>query len=157
MATLYDWLESTMLSTWVRETPWGFPGGLVVHVWALAFICGVSVVLALSVFGITPRVLPGLLPRFLPLLWPALTVSLLSGLLLLMTYPEQVLTSPVFYFKLVCIGLAISLAMSLRRGLAARAPQAEAPYPRADKLRAAALLLAWFLALASGRLLYYTY
>ena len=157
MSSLYNWLESTVLGTWVREAPWGFPGGLVVHVWALAFICGLSVVLALGVFGVAPRLLPGLLPRFLPLLWPTLGISLLSGLLLLMTYPEQVLTSYVFHFKLVCIAAAIGLAVSLQRRLAALGLPLDAPAPRPEKFRAAGLLLAWFLALASGRLLYYTY
>lgn len=157
MSSLYDWLENTTLGTWIREAPWGFPGGLVVHVWALAFICGLSVVLALAVFGLAPRMLPALLPRFLPLLWSALCISLLSGLLLLMTYPEQVLTSPVFYTKLVCIAAAVSLAVSLQRRLTLTATSAGTSATRPDKLRAAGLLLAWFVTLATGRLLYYTY
>lgn len=154
MPSLYDWLESTAIGTWMREAPWAFPGALVVHVWALAFICGSSVILALAVFGIAPGILPALLPRFQPLLWPAFGISLVSGLLLLMTYPDQVLTSPVFYSKLVCIALALGLAVSLQRRLAAANARALA---RIDQLRAAGLLAAWFLALALGRLLYYTY
>ncbi|MGV3592917.1 MAG: hypothetical protein ACO1PZ_14610 [Gammaproteobacteria bacterium] len=159
MPPLYDWLESTAPGTWMREAPWAFPGALVVHVWALAFICGSSVVLALAVFGIAPRLLPALLSRFQQLLWPAFVISLISGLLLLMTYPGQVLASPVFYSKLVCIALALSLAVSLTRRLGAAAARNSTAIAiaRADKLRAAGLLAAWFVALALGRLLYYTY
>lgn len=140
----------------MREATWSFPGSLIVHVWALAFICGLSLCLALAVFGVAPRLLPGLVTRFMAFIGGALLVSLGSGLLLLLTYPDQVLTSPVFYSKLVIIAIALALAIDLhrRRGQLATST---GPIPLALKLRAAALMLAWFLAIVTGRLLYYTY
>ena len=159
MSPLYDWLESTALGTWMREATWAFPGTLIVHVWALAFIFGSSVVLALAVWGKAPALLPALLRPFQRLLWPAFGINLISGLLLLMTYPEQVLTSPVFHLKLVCIALALGLAMSLQRRLATADAGSGTVVAIAgiDKMRAAGLLATWLLALALGRLLYYTY
>lgn len=157
LETLFTWLESTSPATWMREATWAFPGALIVHVWSLAFICGISLALVLGLFGVAPRLLPGLRTRFMPLVWGALSVSLLSGLLLLMTYPDQVLTSPVFYSKLILIAVAVALALDLKRRCAPLAFPASAPLALPLKLRAAGLLLAWFLAIVTGRLLYYTY
>ena len=89
--TLYDWIESTAISTWVRESPWGFPGSLIVHVWSMAFIGGISLLVAFGVLGLAPRLLPTLLDKYLPVTWSALCVSLLSGLVLMATYPDKVL------------------------------------------------------------------
>lgn len=153
----YDWIEATAVATWMRESTWAFPGSLIVHGWALAFVCGISLLLALAVFGRAPRLLPPLLPRFLPLIGIAMTFSLGSGLLLLMTYPEQVLTSAVFFLKLGSIAVAVALAVSLQRKCAELYLPYPVSFPLNLKLRAAGMLLAWFVALAAGRLLYYTY
>lgn len=155
-AALVTWLESTALSTWVREAPWGFPIGLILHVWSLGFICGISLLLALAVFGRAPGLLPPLLPRFQPLVWSAFSISLASGLLLLLTYPDKVLTSKVFFMKLGFIAVALGCAVSLQRRLVG----IEAPYTNFApglKWRAGGLLFFLFLAIVTGRLLYYTY
>jgi hypothetical protein len=154
---LFTWIENTAVGTWVRESPWGFPGSLVVHVWSMAFVGGISLLLALGVFGPARPLLQPLLPRYLPLTWTAFAVSLLSGLVLMATYPEQVLSNTLFYFKMCCIAVALSLAGSLQRRCAALPLPYAAPFPPALKVRAALILLAWFSAIVTGRLLYYTY
>lgn len=154
---LFTWLENTPIGIWVRESAWGFPIGLILHVWSMAFVVGISLLLALSVFGLAPRLLPTLLAKYLPVTWTALGVSLASGVLLLSTYPATVLTSEVFYLKMLIIAAALSLAVSLQRRCAALPTPRETPMPLALKLRAAGILLAWFSTIVTGRLLYYTY
>lgn len=156
--SFYDWIESTAVGTWVRESPWGFPGSLIVHVWSMAFIGGISFLVALAVFGRAPRVLPALLDKYLPVTWTAFGISLLSGLVLMATYPDKVLSNGVFWLKLVFIAIALTLVTSLQRRCAALpATETGRPIPARLKLRAALILLAWFCAIVTGRLLYYTY
>lgn len=154
---LYDWIESTAVGTWVRESPWGFPGSLIVHVWALAFTGGISLLVALGVFGIAPRLLPALLDKYLPVTWTAFGISLGSGIVLLATYPDKVLGNGVFWLKLVFIAAALALVTSLQRRCVALPLIDGAAFPLAVKVRAALVLLAWFCAIVTGRLLYYTY
>ena len=155
--SFYDWIESTAVGTWVRESPWGFPGGLIVHVWSMAFIGGMSLLVALAIFGRAPRLLPALLGRYLPVTWSAFGISLLSGLVLMATYPDKVLGNVVFWLKLVFIAMALALVTSVQRRCMALSSIDAAPFPAALKLRAALILLAWFCAIITGRLLYYTY
>jgi hypothetical protein len=155
--SLYTWIETSWVGVWVRESPWGFPGSLVVHAWSMAFVGGISVLLALGIFGLAPRILHPLLDRYLPVTWAAFVVSLLSGLVLLATYPDMVLANPVFYVKMVFIAAALSLAAALKRRCAALPAPYEGSYPGTYKVHAALILVAWFGAIASGRLLYYTY
>ncbi len=152
--SLFNWLETSPVGVLMRESPWGFPIGLIVHVWSMAFVSGISLLLALSIFGVVPRVRAPLLEKYLPVTWTAICVSLASGVMLLFTYPDMVLTSPVFYTKMVLIIVALSLAVSLQRKCVALA---EMPAPFVLKLQAAGILLAWFCTIVTGRLLYYTY
>lgn len=155
--SLYTWIESTPVGIWVRESAWGFPIGLILHVWSMAFVVGMSLLMVFSVFGLAPRVLPSLLGKYLPLTWTAFCISLMSGVLLLCTYPETVLTSKVFWLKMIFVAVALSLTVALKRKCAALSISNETPLPLAVKLHAATIFLVWFCTIVTGRLLYYTY
>jgi hypothetical protein len=76
---------------------------------------------------------------------------------LLLAYPAKALTNEVFYLKLVLIGVALTLDLSVANQCKNLSPQHEAVLPAKLRLRAAGILLAWFGAIAAGRLLAYTY
>jgi hypothetical protein len=164
---LFAWIEGTPVALWVRESLWGFPFSLVLHAWSMALLVGISVVLAASALGLAPRVLLPLAAKSKPILWAAFLVSLISGLLLLSAYPAKALTNEVFYLKLVFIGVAMTLALSLvnqcnrlraEHGAQGGGPQVRGPpFPVPVRLRGAGILLAWFGVIAAGRLLAYTY
>jgi len=141
----FAWFENTALSLWVRESPPVFPALLIAHVLGMGVIVGVNVLLA---WRVSRRELqPGEIATFVPLVWLAFTASLISGALLLAAYPAKALTNPVFYLKLALIALGFALFGALRRR-----PRV-AHWPLAS---AAALLLVWFAAITTGRLLAYT-
>jgi hypothetical protein len=158
---LFAWIERTPVALWVRESLWGFPISIIIHAWAMAVLVGISLLIGLSAVGVAPRVLLPLAEKSKPIIWGAFVVSLISGLLLLSAYPAKALTNEVFYLKLAFIAVAMTLDVSVvnrcKSLLAANAPPAPVPFPASVRLRAAGILLAWFGAIASGRLLAYTY
>jgi hypothetical protein len=154
---LFAWIENTPIALWVRGSLWGFPISLILHAWAMAALVGISLLLALSALGVAPRLLLPLAERSKPFIWAAFLLSLISGVLLLSAYPAKALTNEVFYLKLVFVGVALTLALSLVNRCKALSPQHAAALPAKLRLRAAGILLAWFGAIAAGRLLAYTY
>jgi hypothetical protein len=155
--TLFAWIERTPIALWVRESIWGFPISLILHAWGMALLVGISLLLALGALGVAPRLLLPLAEKSKPFIWAAFLLSLISGILLLSAYPAKALTNEVFYLKLAFIGVAMTLALSLVNACEDLSPQREAASRTKLRLRAAGILLAWFGAIAAGRLLAYTY
>jgi hypothetical protein len=154
---LFAWIERTPVALWVRESIWGFPISLILHAWAMAVLVGISLLLALSALGVAPRLLLPLAEKSKPVIWAAFFVSSISGVLLLSAYPAKALTNEVFYLKLVFVGVALTLVLSVINQCKRLAPEHVTALPAKLRLRAAGILLAWFGTIASGRLLAYTY
>src|SRR5690606_32115006 len=116
-----------------------------------------SLLVALSVLGLAPRLLGPLLGHARRVIWFAFTFSLASGIFLISAYPEQPLTSPVFFSKMSLIALALFLLFSILRHPAVQPPRDEGKLPATLRWRAAGILLCWFATISTGKLLYYTY
>jgi len=163
MNAIFLWLEATRLSTWVRESTsvFAFPTILSVHAIGMGLAVGVNAAIALRLLGRAPRVPPQDLLRFAPVMWIGVWLNTASGLLLLIGYPTKALTNPVFYMKLLLIGLGMGLYIAMSR-LLCRVPQDPADtWPRLDADRTArflgwASLTCWAGAITTGRLLAYT-
>jgi hypothetical protein len=153
MLPFFAWLESTAVSTWVREDPslFAFPGILSAHTIGMALIVGIGVAIDLRILGVAPRVPIVEMKRFYGPMWLGLWLNVASGLMLLVGYPTKALTNPVFYLKLTFIAAALMLLRSIRRSLG------DDPMPRRLRLLAGASLGCWAGAIAAGRLLAYTY
>jgi hypothetical protein len=150
----FAWVEGSALSIWLRESEslLAFPGVLTVHALGLAFAVGTSVAVDLRLLGFLPGVPLAAMARFLPVFWAGLAANVVSGVLLLIAYPTKALTNPIFLVKMLCIGGAVAILLVVRRAVLT-APQ---PGRRGTGLAVASLGL-WFGAIASGRLLAYTY
>lgn len=149
----FAWLESTAPSRWIVESPslFAFPGILAAHTIGLGLLAGLNAALDLRLLGAARQIPPGAFVRVLPVMWFGLWLNVITGLALLLAYPTKALTNPVFYLKLVLIGVALAI---LRRLLTViRAPHTIEPRTRA---LAAVSLGAWSAAIAAGRLLAYT-
>jgi hypothetical protein len=147
------WLETTALSTWVRESPslMAFPFILIVHAWGMGFLAGANAAVDLRILGFAPRVPLSAMTKFYPVMWFGFVINLISGLLLLIGYPTKALTNLDFYLKLACIALGMVLMLWLRSNVVRKQPGATT-----GKLAAALSLLMWATAVVSGRLLAYT-
>ena len=155
------WLESTALSTWVRESTsvWAFPAILSAHAIGMGLAAGVNAAIALRLLGFAPRVPPRELHRFAPVMWSGVWLNTASGLLLLIGYPTKALTNPVFYLKLSLIAVGMWLYVLMTRQLLSdgREDEPRVPMPGLNgRGYGAASLACWAGAVTTGRLLAYT-
>src|SRR5574341_2515086 len=156
------WVESTALSQWIIGSPsmFAFPGILVLHAIGMGFAVGISAVLDLRILGVARGIPMTEIRRFIPVLWLGFWLNAVSGVLLLIGYPTKALTNPVFYLKLLLIGVAMTLLMKISRVAFDASAQDPAPDPSSSlRLRrlAIASLVCWTGAITAGRLLAYTY
>ena len=155
-----SWLEQTAVSVWVREAPtlWAFPFVLFLHTLGLGIVAGFSVALNIWVLRFADRYpLPPLAPLF-SLAWTGFTVSLISGILLLIAFPTKALTDPVFYIKLVFIaGALVQLRQLQNYVMACGNSSSLLTISRRIRVGAGLSLALWAGAILTGRLLAYTY
>ena len=151
------WLESTALSQWVVSSPslLAFPGILSLHALGMGFAVGICLALDLRILGVAPGVQLAEMRRFVPIVWVAFWINAVSGGLLLIGYPTKALTNPVFYLKLLLIGVGLWLFSRIGRRVFHGADDA-AELPRLRTL-AIVSMVCWVGAITAGRFLAYTY
>jgi hypothetical protein len=156
------WLESTPLHEWVIGSPslFAFPGILALHAIGMGFAAGLAVAIDLRILGVARGVALSEMRRLLPVLWAGFWLNAASGILLLIGYPTKALTNPVFYLKLLLIGIGMAIVVRKGRVLRAEAlptdQDAAAASPRLRRM-AMVSLVCWAGAVTAGRLLAYTY
>jgi hypothetical protein len=151
---LFELIETSALSTWMRESDslLAFPGVLIVHTLGMALVVGVPAAVSLRLLGVAARVPPGGLKAFIPLAWLGFAMIAVSGVLLVIAYPAKALTNPIFYVKLALIGICCALLARMSRSL-----RAEVVELRRARRLAIVSLAGWMLTITAGRLLPYTY
>ena len=152
------WLESTALSQWVvgSDSMFAFPGILAMHAIGMGFAVGICLALDLRVLGVAPGVQIAEMRRFVPIVWVAFWINAISGVLLLIGYPTKALTNPVFYLKLLLIGVGLWLFSRIGRRVFNDAGDEGAKSPLVQRL-AIVSLVCWVGAITAGRFLAYTY
>src|SRR5262245_21640434 len=153
MQAFLVWLESTALSTWLRESEsvLVFPTILTVHTVSMGFLVGLSAAVDLRMLGFAPRVPLAEMKKFLPLAWISFWVSVITGINLVIAYPTKALTNPVFYVKLTLMAFALFVVRLItRRALAVPDFDAE-PVPRNLKALAVISIACWVLLIWAGR------
>jgi hypothetical protein len=153
------WLESTALSQWVTGSPsmFAFPGILTLHAIGMGFAVGICLALDLRVLGVAPGIQIAQLRRFVPILWAGFWVNAISGVLLLIAYPTKALTNPVFYFKLLLIGVGLVLFVRMGNQVFSEGGIPDADPPPSIRRLAVISLFCWVGAITAGRFLAYTY
>ena len=158
MDPLFVWIETSALSTVLRENPsiMAFPFILILHTVGLGFLVGANVAVNGRVLGLARGVPVLSMRRYYRVMWAGFWVNAFSGVLLLIAYPTKALTNPVFYLKLAMIAAALWMARAIRRH--AEAAPVAAGMPASQTLRALALagMACWLIAIFAGRFLAYT-
>jgi hypothetical protein len=158
MTPVLEWLESTWLSTTLRDSPnvFLYPTILAFHTLGLAFFVGISSAIALRILGVGRIVPLAPLKRFYPIMWIGFFFNAVSGLLLLIIEPTKFLTMVDFYVKLVVIAGAVycNRALYIRR-FRHPATVDPNPLPAGDRALAVTILVLWGAAITAGRLTAY--
>jgi len=156
MMALYEWLEATSLSTWVREgeTIWAFPTVLTLHTFGLGLLVGASAVMDLRLLGIGRRMPIAPLRSLFSLMWGGFWLNLVTGTMLFAADATKRGTSGLFLAKLLFVALGVATMVLIKRSVFDAPADPETAAPNV-KLQAFLSLIAWVAAIVAGRLLAY--
>jgi hypothetical protein len=154
----FNTIEQSEFSTWIRESPslFAFYFILLFHTVGLSLVVGANAVVDLRVLGVASSLPLKPLKRLFRIGWTGLAINVTSGILLLTAYPTKALTNPVFYFKLLFIGLAVVFMYRMKL-LFDDASLSESALITRGKTVAMLSLTFWVCAISAGRLLSETY
>ena len=152
------WIESTGLSTWIRESQslLGFPAILTLHAIGMGFLVGVNAAMDLRMLGFASGIPIASIESLTPVMRFGFWMNAISGMALLVASPNKHLTNPVFHVKLILIAIGLVLSWMIRKKFI-RVPSTPAGIPAKGRVMAGASLLVWAGAIVAGRLLYYTF
>ncbi len=150
------WLESSGLSTWVREgeTIWAFPAVLTLHTFGMGLLVGSSAVISLRLLGIGRQVAIAPLETLYSVMWSGFWLNLVTGSMLFAADATKRGTDPLFMVKLVFVAIGVWTIVLIRRHVF-ESPGGGVAAGGNEKMLAALSLAAWILAVTSGRLLAY--
>jgi uncharacterized protein DUF6644 len=155
-----EWLESTWLATVIKESPYGFPIVVGIHIIGLVFSVGTLLWVDLRMLGWVMRglrvseVYRGLAPWFLA----GFTVMLASGVALFTAFATMAYANAYFRIKLVALLLAGANALAfhvLTQGASAEWDSALRP-PLPVRAAGVASLALWTTVILAGRMMSYT-
>ena len=153
-----DSIENSGFASYIRETPsvLGYSSVLAFHTFGMAFLVGLSGVMALRVLGAVPQLPLKPLTNLLPLIVIGFWVNAITGLILTSLAIHSLLRNWDFYVKLAAIALAIIALQKMRRyAFGDTSAPDDAPASPQARFWAAAMLLFWGLAVLGGRLTAY--
>lgn len=151
-------LEQSALGMAIRQSVWIYPAANVLHILALTVLAASVAVMDLRLVGAFRETVPAavIVPaRRMAML--ALTIMVLTGLVLFAAEASHVAMNPVFQVKMGLIALAVLNALIVQRTLPAvllKTP-AMTPLPLRFRLAAVVSLVLWFCVAAAGRLIAY--
>ena len=152
-------IEASGLSTWLRESesPFAFYFVLLFHTFGLALVVGANTVVDLRLLGVERAIPLAPLKRLFGIMWLGLAINAVTGVLLLVAYPTKSLTNPVFYAKLVLVGLAVWVMTQMNSRVFEDSSLDEAAMMARGRTLAKWSLFLWIGTITAGRLLAYTY
>ena len=156
MMNLLASLEATGFASWLRESGsiWGYPTVLTLHTLGLGVLVGASTVIDLRLLGAAPRIPLEPLRRLFPIMWAGFWVNAISGVALFAADATTKGTTTVFLSKLVIIVAAVVVLLSIKKTVYGHGRAAENITVTVRALAAASLVL-WLAAIATGRYMAY--
>ncbi|HKF68635.1 MAG TPA: hypothetical protein VKB36_18935 [Vicinamibacterales bacterium] len=158
---MWDFLESienSGFATYIRETPtWpAYSTVLALHTFGMAFLVGLSGVIALRVLGIVPELPLKPLKMLQPVIIIGFWVNAITGIILTTLAIRSLLMNWDFYVKLVAIAFALVSLVKVRRHAFADSSAADNAIASPEARRwAKSMLFFWGLAVLGGRLTAY--
>ena len=153
---MLNWLDSTSLSLWLKESPsvWALPTVLKLHTTGMAVLVGASYVLDLRLLGLGRNVPLSQYRWVFPTLAVGLFVNIVTGILLFIKNPTTWGTAIPFFIKM---GLVIASVATLvpMRSLVRQSGAEQGDITSNMRLLAITSILVWTGAVTAGRLLAY--
>jgi hypothetical protein len=155
IVSMLEWIESTDLSTTIREGALPYPilGG--VHLLGIALFGGMVLATDLRLLGwaMQRRPVSDLVQQFQPWKRVGFVLVVASGLLLAWAEPQKLYRSPAFWIKIGLFVLVGVHALVFRAGVYANPARLDAVVTAEARLAAAISLILWAGLIISGRLI----
>ena len=147
-------LENSPFAAWVRESFWGWPLTLTIHVLGNAVVVGLMVIIGLRLLGLFETISYSSLKRLFSVIWIGFVVEFVSGAVLWLTKPTQYVVDTAFTLKLLLVVAGVVLSFYAYNITQREAPTWEAGGAVSSRGRkyAAALLVVWVGVVIVGRL-----
>jgi hypothetical protein len=158
MQEFLESIENSGFASYIRETPsvLGYSTVLALHTFGMAFLVGLSGVIALRVLGVVPELPLKPLKKLMPIIIIGFWVNAITGVVLTMLAIRSLLANWDFYVKLAAICVAIVALTKMRHNAFADPTIADdLPASSEAKRWAKLMLFSWFLAVLGGRLTAY--
>jgi hypothetical protein len=154
-----EFIENSSFPTWVRETPsvLGYSTVLALHTFGMAFLVGLSGVIALRILGVIRGLPLAPMRAFFPLIVIGFWLNAATGVVLTSLAARSLLANVDFYIKLTAIVAAVVCLRRVKRHAfdVSGVPDAN-QVGTEGKVWAAAMLSFWIVAIVAGRLTAYT-
>jgi len=150
-------IENTGFCAWVRESPsvWAYPLVIFLHAAGLSMVVGLSSVIDLAILGFAPGLPLAPLMKLYRLIGVGFWMNAISGIVLTMIDATTMLFNPIFWIKMVLIGLAIADVLIIKKKVFGDALLDKRPPEFDVKALAVLSLILWAGAVTAGRLTAY--
>ena len=155
-----EWLESTPVGVLVRESLWGFPIVVAIHILGLTMSVGTLVWFDLRLLGVSMRRIPvsEMYRRLMPWMLSAFIAMFITGALLFVGYATKAYGNLYFRIKIAAMLLAgvnaLMFHYSTERRIARWNEAARPPLPA--RMAGLASILLWAVVIMAGRMMSYT-
>jgi hypothetical protein len=160
LVTVLSWLESTPASVFVRESLWGFPILVAVHIMGLALSVGIVVWFDLRLLGVSMRraSVSSVYRQLMPWAFSGFVVMFVSGALLASAFATAASKNWYFRTKIAAILIAGVNALVYHRNVERRIAQWDNQEPTPLPARTAGIIsiAAWTVVIMAGRMISYT-
>ena len=155
-----QWLEATAMSTWVRESLYGFPIVVAVHILGLTVSVGTVIWLDLRLLGVSMLTIPvsHVYRRLMPWTLTGFAVMFMSGSVLFTAYATAAYGNLYFRIKVAALLLAGVNALVYHRVTKRQISRwDEARHPSGPARMAGLVsIVVWVVVILAGRMMSYT-
>jgi hypothetical protein len=149
-----QWARDVGIAGWMTWT-WGWPITEILHFTGLCLLFGTVALFDFRMLGVARGIRMSTLHRLIPFGIAGFAISITSGFMFVVTFPDQYLHNPAFLVKFGFMGLA-GVNMALFYATTARAvwaTDADALPPPRARIFGAVSLLCWLGVIACGRVI----
>lgn len=160
MLSAFEWLEATPLGMMVRESAWGFPILVALHIMSLTLSAGTLVWFDLRLLGVSMSAHRAslLYRRLMPWMFTGFAVMFITGVMLLAGFATAAYDNVYFRVKVVAMLLAAANAVVYHRFTERRiaAWDDAARPPLAARMAGLVSICVWAVVIMAGRMMSYT-
>src|SRR5262245_51551406 len=110
-------IENSGFSSWVRESPsiWSYPLVIFLHAAGLSMVVGLSSVIDLAILGFAPGLPLAPMAKLYRLIGVGFWMNAISGIVLTMADATTMVVNPIFWIKMILIGLAVADVLLIKK------------------------------------------